>query len=252
MFDFMNSPSPARCWVCWKGDKQSVSNQTHFNVGCPECSLEQQCISALYPEPILKSHETGLVHMFTLPNTQECSFGRVGVRRSTSERNGRYYLPILSAWLDDCIKNHSECASPNSQLPTRVLDIGTSTLDPVRLYLTTQEHGRYIALSHCWGTDGLNQVRTTRNNIDCRIQSIAKEEFPLNFLEAIQITRDLGVRYLWWVSHSLLVKLQAKCVNQDRFPLHHSRRQGRLGSRIQQNGLNLQQRIPCRWRFVCS
>jgi hypothetical protein len=159
MFDFMNSPSPARCWVCWKGDKQSVSNQTHFNVGCPECCLEQQCISALYPEPILKSHETGRVHMFTLPNTQECSFGRVGVRRSTSERNGRYYLPILSAWLDDCIKNHSECASPNSQLPTRVLDIGTSTLDPVRLYLTTQEHGRYIALSHCWGTDGLNQVQ---------------------------------------------------------------------------------------------
>jgi hypothetical protein len=172
--------------------------------GCPLCGLVVRSISALNPDLVLYSPPRWLtsdsVDLFTLPGTPTCSLPHVEVRRTTPERDGSHYLPILSVWLDDCIKNHSECASSDSQLPRRVLDVGTSASDPIRLYLPAQEHGRYTALSHCWGKDGLTQVRTTKENIDRRIRSIAKDELPTNFLEAIQITRDLGIRYLWYSS----------------------------------------------------
>jgi hypothetical protein len=170
--------------------------------GCPRCSLLVRCISIIYPDSDLDDpssrHHLLSVNMFTLPGTPLCSIFMVRVGRTTPERYGTYYLPILSYWLGTCLHFHEECANPNSCLPSRVLDIGASPLDPIRLYITAKEHGRYIALSHCWGKGGLTQARTTRKNIDCRTRSISEEELPMNFLEAIQITRELGLRYLWY------------------------------------------------------
>ena len=79
-------------------------------------------------------------------------------------------------------------------MPTRVLDVGAPTL---RLHIST-EHGKtspYAALSHCWGstpilTLKLSNIRTMQIYIDAKA-------LPKTFHDAIDITRRLGLRYLW-------------------------------------------------------
>lgn len=64
--------------------------------------------------------------------------------------------------------------------------------------------GKYIALSYCWG-DG-NRFRATKSNISKLLQELDEEELPATIRDAIEVTRYLGVRYLW---------VDALCIIQD-------------------------------------
>ncbi|VUC25980.1 unnamed protein product [Clonostachys rosea] len=55
---------------------------------------------------------------------------------------------------------------------------------------------RYIALSHCWGGSSINH-QTTRANIEQRRQGFRLHELPKTFQDAVQVTRNLGIDYLW-------------------------------------------------------
>jgi len=54
----------------------------------------------------------------------------------------------------------------------------------------------YTALSHRWGADD-HKYRTTRANFEARCKEIKFNELPLTFQNAIDVTRKLGVQYLW-------------------------------------------------------
>jgi hypothetical protein len=73
------------------------------------------------------------------------------------------------------------------------LHVGVSPHDPIRLHITAKEHGRYIALSDCWGKEGPIQARTTNENINRRVHGVPNEELPTVYLEAMKIARDLQV-----------------------------------------------------------
>jgi hypothetical protein len=77
-------------------------------------------------------------------------------------------------------------------LPKRVLQIDNSEL---RLVETKGMSGKYIALSHCWGKE-LTFV-TTRETLGKRMEDIQLEELPQTFRDAVEVTRALGLRYLW-------------------------------------------------------
>jgi hypothetical protein len=126
-------------------------------------------------------------------------------------------------------------------LPTRLIDVGP--LDGSgcpRLVLSSNIKAsgivQYAALSHCWGgsehrltietspnadtnsaqvkTDsmqneaptGLTPLTTLTLNLEERMRSIPMEILPLTFRDAVTITRNIGLRYIW---------IDSLCIIQD-------------------------------------
>lgn len=116
-------------------------------------------------------------------------------------------------WIRKCSETHSECQGmQDSWLPTRLLDIGTdkTTLN-LRLIITEKEFDlldrRYLALSHCWGPKPKKYVaKTTKANLKSRLKRIDSRKLSKTFQDALVITRELGLRYIW---------IDSLCIIQD-------------------------------------
>ncbi|RTE69011.1 hypothetical protein BHE90_016608, partial [Fusarium euwallaceae] len=109
---------------------------------------------------------------------------------------------LLRAWLDRCTKNHGCHDRGRGKLPTRLLDIGGQGAPSIlRLVLgQTTSDGKYVALSHCWGKTEPGKVPsycTTKKNIGDREKEFPISDLPATFRDAIEVTRQLGLRYLW-------------------------------------------------------
>ena len=99
-------------------------------------------------------------------------------------------------WLQNCIANHKYCGSDNVQrLPSRLLDLGLDDADILKLVEKVGEHGKYAALSHCWGATP--QFTTTKATLLERKEKIFVAQMTRTFREAVQITRALNIQYLW-------------------------------------------------------
>jgi hypothetical protein len=123
---------------------------------------------------------------------------------------------IPKLWLDTCLHDHPACRIPAPamdlamneeppELPTRVIDVGST--DPIRspaLLESRGSKGRYVALSHCWGT--LPITKTEKKTLQSRMESIPLSKISTNFQHAIEVTRKLGYWYLW---------IDALCIIQD-------------------------------------
>lgn len=83
------------------------------------------------------------------------------------------------------------------QLPTRVLDLGAPGTTDVVLIETKGLRANYCALSYCWGPPGTQTLITTQNNLEQRLSGIAFDSMPKTFQDAVQIARQISVRYLW-------------------------------------------------------
>ena len=116
---------------------------------------------------------------------------------------------LLRAWLRWCDESH-DCnehhVAFNTELPTRLLYVGDLNNldynpDVLRLDYATQIDGRkYIALSHCWGElpiEDKEQFCTTQNNIVQRRRGFSIFDLPKTFQDAVKVTRELRVPYLW-------------------------------------------------------
>lgn len=81
-------------------------------------------------------------------------------------------------------------------MPTRVIEI--PDVGPPRIVETMGRTGLYAALSYCWGQ--VNESRmstlTTDNSIEL-IKSLPMEQLPDTIRDALTVTRELGLRYLW-------------------------------------------------------
>ncbi|EOA92224.1 uncharacterized protein SETTUDRAFT_178482 [Exserohilum turcica Et28A] len=110
--------------------------------------------------------------------------------------------------IQGCIGNpkHRACklSCPSTvSPPKRLLDVGKSA-SPVRLIDTHGRHFQYAALSHCWGAHP--PLVATKSNWAKLAVNIAFDVFPPLFQDAIIITRQLGLRYLW---------IDSLCIIQD-------------------------------------
>ncbi|KAF8859344.1 HET-domain-containing protein [Acephala macrosclerotiorum] len=76
------------------------------------------------------------------------------------------------------------------------------------LYASRQEIHPYTALSHCWGSKAasLRPVRTLKADLEARQLGIMWEELSKTFQDAIFVTQQLGIRYLW---------IDSLCIVQD-------------------------------------
>ncbi|OHW95973.1 heterokaryon incompatibility protein [Colletotrichum incanum] len=97
---------------------------------------------------------------------------------------------LTRRWMSDCRDLHANCLSYQfHELPTRVLD---------------GRKADYVALSHCWG--GAIFPLLTNKTLLPFTDHISIPELPANFRDAITITRELGLRFLW---------IDSLCIQQD-------------------------------------
>lgn len=108
-----------------------------------------------------------------------------------------------------CDKSHIPCrfsvdrqaiGDPDDQiLPTRIIDLTENNMSrSLRLIETHgQKRGRWAALSHCWGDPKASPLKTTSATLAQHLEEIPLNALPETFLDAIRITRKLGLRYIW-------------------------------------------------------
>jgi hypothetical protein len=60
---------------------------------------------------------------------------------------------------------------------------------------------KYTALSHRWGNDPPKKEDprhcTTYGNLSARLNGFSLSELPETFQDAVRVTRELGIGYLW-------------------------------------------------------
>lgn len=126
------------------------------------------------------------------------------------DAGGSTHIQILSKWTSDCDNSHLCFPQDLDFIPTRLLDVGAAGSDSVRLVEKTPgDNGprRYLALSHRWGPPEQHRAFCTfTNNIQQFKDRIRLADLPKTFGDAVQVTRSLGVRYLW---------IDSLCIIQD-------------------------------------
>lgn len=133
-------------------------------------------------------------------HTKSLAIDRLNLGTSKTEK----YWPQVFQWIHDCKHDHDICSrrSPTENVdwyPTRLLDLDAfpSTSRQVKLVLSaeTKFQGAYMTLSHRWG---LGRVFTlTAENQHELMESISLDLLPKTFVDAMEVARKLGVRYLW-------------------------------------------------------
>jgi hypothetical protein len=96
-----------------------------------------------------------------------------------------------------CLANHSTCRQDNDRwwLPTRLIDVKRMKLKS-STQISRIRGLRYAALSHQWGTSPFFTL--TQENLDRLTKDgIRPELLRRTFVDAIEATRQLGIRYLW-------------------------------------------------------
>ncbi|KAF5615239.1 hypothetical protein F25303_13826, partial [Fusarium sp. NRRL 25303] len=126
------------------------------------------------------------------------------------------------AWIKErfrrCHRRHAECRQrtrenqQNLAMPKRLLDVGQLG-DPFIGLLEASDNARvsFAIGSYVWGNglkeNAIKQARTTKENLGYRMASgIDITGLPKSIQDLIEVTRQIGFRYLW---------LDAFCIVQD-------------------------------------
>ncbi|KAH7254330.1 heterokaryon incompatibility protein-domain-containing protein [Fusarium redolens] len=134
------------------------------------------------------------------------------IEPASSKRNYR----VLRKWLSTCMASHEGChlshsmtdesAEETTVLPTRVIDVGDVKEHRAkpRLFVSNKASGQYIALSHRWSKEVATKLKS--DNLSRYQKELPVNDMPPTFQDAIEVTRQLGFRYLW---------IDSLCIIQD-------------------------------------
>lgn len=114
----------------------------------------------------------------------------------------------MKAWLKECLRNHVVCRKTisglrindegSTPLPTRVLDLGTPDSPCLRIFASGGCRASYVALSYCWGIElEARPLKAMKSNLEALSGNIDATALPLTIRQAVDVTRSLGIRYLW-------------------------------------------------------
>lgn len=112
-------------------------------------------------------------------------------------------LDKIKSWLKECTEQHQHVRPRSTSLPTRVLDI-TNGGQEVVLCVSDTMQGEYATLSYCWGS--VQPATLTSGTVGRLSAGIGVGDLPQTFQDAIRLTYQLGIRYLW---------IDSLCILQD-------------------------------------
>lgn len=121
-------------------------------------------------------------------------------------------LDHIHRWIEQCTSEHATCkpsvaGSPRDKWPSRLVAVGTHGSATIRLCETSKLSPSrlfYATLSHCWGD--CIPIRLLTTNISSFLHGIALDSLPQTFQGAVEMTRNLGLDYLW---------IDSLCILQD-------------------------------------
>ena len=102
-------------------------------------------------------------------------------------------------WLGTCVQTHRETCpatskGTNSLLPSLLVDV--SDLERLHIHESApKERGEYCALSYCWG--GPQAFQTTSATLMARLNGFSVTVLPRTLQDAVKLTHELSVKYLW-------------------------------------------------------
>ena len=166
-------------------------------------------------EPLLTANGMSLAdshHVQDLESKNEEAQRRLPCLEALSDRNTQ----LIKSWAQDCKANHPNCATAPSAarwLPTRLLQLGGSGLEPLRLLETAKLSPEqnllvdYIALSHMWGDTSVSPpFRTYKSNYVSLTKGINLSVLPRNFVDALRVCSKLEIQFVW---------IDSLCIIQD-------------------------------------
>ncbi|KAF7937140.1 uncharacterized protein EAE98_001454 [Botrytis deweyae] len=117
-------------------------------------------------------------------------------------------LQTAKSWIANC-ETHRRCNLDDIgglKIPTRVIDVGISNVS-VKLIETKNLSGSFAALSYCWGDSTiLEDIKLTHAKLSVYKKRIPMDSLPKTLFDAVMITRELGIPYLW---------IDSLCIMQD-------------------------------------
>ncbi len=125
-------------------------------------------------------------------------------RSSARENFSESAVAQFSLWIEQCQSRHPKCrdaqmiSATRHILPTRLLHLMSAPEGgQVKLCSSgTLRYGiKYATLSHCWG--GVCKRVLTTKELSTFEQGIAIKSLPKTFQDAVEVTRRLGLHYLW-------------------------------------------------------
>lgn len=106
--------------------------------------------------------------------------------------------------MEVCQGSHASCnAAPKPFSPTRLIDIH-SEVPRLRIDIELQKPAPYATLSHCWGS--LDFLKLTKDKLPQFRNGIPLSSLTRTFREAIEISKYLGIGYIW---------IDSLCIIQD-------------------------------------
>lgn len=104
--------------------------------------------------------------------------------------------------LADCLENHALCRTTSSFVPTRLIDVRAINAQgdiALREKGQVPQGSAYVALSHCLGPNPRKEIKcfTLPSNLASQLRRIPWTSLPRTFQDAVDLTRRLGLRFLW-------------------------------------------------------
>lgn len=148
--------------------------------------------------------------LLTIRESVPSAMNRVIHRLHSQATDSVEAFDLVRSWMKDCLENHPRCErdfadmplDPDIEplLPSRIIDI-VSGLDIEPKLIEGRESGikaHYAALSHYWGPESKRTLTTTSENVHIYFSPCFPLEKPSpTFKDAMRVTRELGLRYLW-------------------------------------------------------
>jgi hypothetical protein len=106
-------------------------------------------------------------------------------------------LGNVNYWFRNCLKNHPTCSGDidPTVYPPRLLDVSKRVVSLVG-ETSILKGAPYAALSHSWGPNPRHLILTSENQIAMQ-EHIEDDALHSTFRDAVEITRKLGIDYLW-------------------------------------------------------
>ncbi|OCK78429.1 HET-domain-containing protein [Lepidopterella palustris CBS 459.81] len=139
----------------------------------------------------------GKIVVYTSPESRAADF--IISRPIVTDLAGDLAFSSAKSWLSQCLSEHENChkqAFP--ALPHRLLDLAIEQDNSlVKLHISdvTGNCGQYAALSYCWG--GPQPIIASTCSLETLKSGVSVSTLPQTIKDAIEVTRKLGLRYLW-------------------------------------------------------
>lgn len=165
---------------------------------------------------LVSSYLTFDTDLLTIVETIQLTSHQIPKHPLPQVASSAYCTELIDTWMADADSEGigvQGCLGRCDELPRRLIDVSSPTLylkdcsTFSRKDSSLQSHF-YIALSHRWSTRS-EMPLTETHNLSQRKRRIDISSLPLAFQDAIEVTRLLGIRYIW---------IDCLCIIQDSRP----------------------------------